>query len=79
MLTTSHNTELRKVYKFMVMFSPYHTLQKQEISVFGWWLLMLEIDILFNLFMKGCMFITSITKNFEGCSAAKFDSNWDTH
>ena len=35
MLVMSHNVELRKVYKLMVMSSPYHTLQKQEFSVSG--------------------------------------------
>ena len=28
---------------------------------------MLEIDMLFNLSIKDCMFITSSTKNFDGC------------
>ena len=37
---------------------------------------MLEIGILFNLSIKDCMFITSITENSKGCSAANFDSNW---
>ena len=36
--------------------------------------MMLEINILFNLFIKDYMFITSKTENFEGCSTAKFDS-----
>ena len=37
---------------------------------------MLEIDILFNLFIKDCMFITSTVENSKECSNAKFDSNW---
>jgi hypothetical protein len=36
--------------------------------------MMLEINILFNLFVNDYMFITSTIENFEGCSTAKFDS-----
>jgi hypothetical protein len=32
---------------------------------------MLEIDILFNLSIKDCMFLTSLTKNFEEYSTTK--------
>ena len=36
---------------------------------------MLKIDILFDLSIKDCMFITFKTENFEGCYNVKFDSN----
>ena len=36
---------------------------------------MLEIYISFKI-SKVCIFITFITKNLKGCSAAKSDSNW---
>ena len=36
---------------------------------------MLEIDILFNLFIKDCMLISSVAENFKD-SNAKFGSNW---
>lgn len=55
-------------------FSPHHI--TKDFIVFWWRLLMLEIDILFNLSIKDCMFITSKTGSSEGCSVADFDSNW---
>ena len=35
-----------------------------------------EIDILFNLFINGCMFITCAIENSKECSIAKSASNW---
>ena len=40
---------------------------------------MLKIDILFNLFIKDCMFITSTTKNSKGCSITKLIVFGHTH
>ena len=58
------------------MSSSYHTQQEWESIVFRRCLLMLEIDILFNVFIKYCMFITSTTRNSKDWSIAKFESNW---
>ena len=49
----------------------YHTLQKYKSIIFWWCLLMLKNDILLNLFIEYCMFITSTTKNLEKCSTTK--------
>ena len=56
--------------------TPYDNKNLMFIYLFKWCLLMLEIDIIFNLFIKDCMFVTSTIKNSEGCFIAKFDSNW---
>ena len=76
MLKMSDNMALRKKYNRMMMSTPYRTLWQLESTVFEWCLLVFEINILLNLSIKDCMFVASITKNFEGCSIAKFDSNW---
>ena len=44
-----------------------HHITHYESIDFWLCLLMLKINILFNLFIKDCMFFTSTTKNFSGC------------
>ena len=49
-----------------------------KVSIY--WILIIcvdvENDILFNLVMKACMFITSTIENSKECSIAKIHSNW---
>jgi hypothetical protein len=53
---------VKRKYSLMMMSSSYHILWKQEPIVFWWCLVMLEIDILFNLSIKYCIFITTTTE-----------------
>ena len=39
-------------------------------------MMMLEVDILFDLFIIDFTFVTSTSKNSEGCLTTSFDSNW---
>ena len=60
MPTTSHNVDYIYIYCL-------HHITHYESIDFWLCLLMLKINILFNLFIKDCMFFTSTTKNFSGC------------
>ena len=51
---------------YTTIFTISHTM-KVRIYHFRWRLLMLKVDILFNLSIKDCMFITSTTENPDGC------------
>ena len=54
-----------------------HHIMHYESWIYCMWrcLLMLEIEILFNLFVKDCMFTTPKTQSYEGCFIANFDCN----
>lgn len=47
------------------VFTIYRKLQKYKSFVFIWCLLMLKIDISFNLFMKDCTFVTTTIPNID--------------
>ena len=66
MPTTSHNMKFKK--NIVPWWCLHHiTHYKKKLYCIWWCLLMLEINILFNLSMKDCMFVTSTTVHSKGC------------